>query len=80
MVTHLAPTHVVATALHTATAMVALLVEIVRHTATATLARLTATAQPMETVMAEPHVATALHTATATAQAVAQLAAPHLAR
>jgi hypothetical protein len=104
MVTHLAPIHVVEIALHTVTAthvrhtatvMVALLVEIVRLTATAMALAVThvlhtATAQPMETAMAELLVATVLHTvtaihvlhtATAMAQpAAAQLAAPHLAK
>ena len=108
MVTHLAPTHVVATAmaalhtvtgqhmaataeppaanvLHTATAMVAHLVATARLMATATAqavatALLTATGQHMAAT-AEPRAANVLHTATAMAQpAVAQLAAPPLAR
>jgi DNA-binding ferritin-like protein len=76
--------------LHTATAMVALLVATALHTATVTHALLTATDQPMETAMAVllveivRHTVTVthvLHTATAMAQpAEVQLAAPHLAR
>jgi hypothetical protein len=64
-----------ATVLHTATVMVALLVATVLHTATVMAVLHVATVR---------HTATAthvLHTATATAQpAVAQLAAPHLAK
>ena len=106
MVTHLAPIHVVATALHTVTGQHMAATAEPRaanalHTATAMAQAVatvlqTETAQPMATAMAallvatvlltatgqhmaatvEPRAANALHTATA----VAQLAAPHLAK
>ena len=87
MVTHLAPILVVAIVRHTETATAQPATHVLR-TATATHALLTVTDQPMETATAQPaatalHTATAtraLHTATAMAQAVDQLAAPHLAR
>ena len=96
MVTHLAEIHAIHVLLtvtathvrHTATAM-APLVATALHTVTATHVLPTVTAQLTETAMAVLHAEIVLHTvtathvlhtATATAQAVAQLAAPHLAR